>query len=188
MDLAHVLGLVRDHGNAAYGFVFAFAATNSLLVVLFAGYAASLGAFDWPTLMLVCAAGSLAGDAVRFWIGRRFGTGLVRRYARLGRIARLIERQFVWMVLLHRYPQGLRNLAGLAFGISAVSWARFLALNLLSATIWAVSLVAIGYLFGQALEAVLGDAASKVGLVALALFALLAWLLSRSLDPAAERR
>jgi membrane protein DedA with SNARE-associated domain len=188
MDLAHILGLVRDHGNAAYGFVFALAAGNLLLMVMLAGYAAALGAFDWATLTVVAAIGSVVGDAVRFWIGRRFGAGLVRRFARLARLARLIDRQFVWMVMLHRYPQGLRNLASLAFGISAVPWARFLALNLVSACIWALLVVSTGYLFGQALEATLGDATSTFGLVALVLFALLAWRLSRSLDPAAERR
>jgi membrane protein DedA with SNARE-associated domain len=188
MDLAYFLGLVRDHGHAAYGIVFALAAANMLLPVLFAGYAAALGAFDLMALILVCGTGSLAGDALRFWIGRRYGSGLVRRFAKLARAARLIDRQFVWMVMLHRYPQGLRNLAGLAFGISAVTWHRFLALNLVSATIWAVAMVSTGYLFGQVLEAALGDAASKFGLAALVLFALIAWLLSRSLDPTAERR
>ena len=42
-DLASFLELIRQHGDAAYSFVFAFAASHSLLMTLFAGYAASSG-------------------------------------------------------------------------------------------------------------------------------------------------
>ncbi len=39
-DLASFLDLIRQHGEAAYGFVFAFAGSHSLLMTLFAGYTA----------------------------------------------------------------------------------------------------------------------------------------------------
>jgi membrane protein DedA with SNARE-associated domain len=188
MDLAQFLDLMRQHGSAVYGFLFVAAATNSLLVPLIAGYAAHAADISWLAVTATCWAGSLAGDAVRFWIGRRFGTQLVRRFARLQRAALLVDRHFRWMVLVHRYPQGLRNLAGLAFGMSSITWARFLALNAISAAIWAVVVVSAGYLFGHVLESALGDAASKVGIAALAVFALIAWLLSRSLAQAAPQK
>jgi hypothetical protein len=40
MDLAQILDLVKQHGNAVYALVFGYAAAHSLLLVLFAGYAA----------------------------------------------------------------------------------------------------------------------------------------------------
>ena len=64
MNLTQLLDLVRQHGDAAYAFVFAYAAWNSLLMVLFAGYAAHMSALDWGKLILVCWAGSFTGDAV----------------------------------------------------------------------------------------------------------------------------
>ena len=77
-DLASFLDLIRQHGDAAYSIMFAYAASHSLLLALFAGYAAHSGALQLGTLILVCWFGSFAGDAVRFWIGRRFGTRLAR--------------------------------------------------------------------------------------------------------------
>ena len=82
-DLASFLDLIRQHGDAAYSIMFAYAASHSLLLALFAGYAAHSGALQLGTLILVCWFGSFAGDAVRFWIGRRFGTRLLGSFPRL---------------------------------------------------------------------------------------------------------
>ena len=73
-DLTSFLDLIRQHGDAAYSFMFAYAASHSLLLALFAGYAAHSGALGFGTLILVCWFGSFTGDVIRFWIGRRFGT------------------------------------------------------------------------------------------------------------------
>ena len=45
-DLASFLELIRQNGDAAYSFMFAFASSHSLLLTLFAGYAAHSGALD----------------------------------------------------------------------------------------------------------------------------------------------
>src|SRR5262245_55540702 len=121
MDLNQIMDLIRQYGDAAYAFVFAYAASNSLLVVLFAGYAAGMGAFGWGKLVLICWAGSFAGDAFRFWIGRRFGTRWLKSFPRIERAvqvtARLIDRHYLWIPFIHRYPNGIRGVAGFAFGI-----------------------------------------------------------------------
>ena len=72
-DLASFLELIRQHGEAAYSFVFAFATSHSLLMTLFAGYTAFSGVFSLGTLIVVCWLGSFCGDVVRFWIARRSG-------------------------------------------------------------------------------------------------------------------
>ena len=79
-DLASFLDLIRQHGNAAYSFMFAYAASHSLLLALFAGYAAHSGALSFGTLIVVCWFGSFAGDVIRFWIGRRFGARWLERF------------------------------------------------------------------------------------------------------------
>jgi len=191
VDLAQIQDLIQRHGDAVYGFLFAMAGSNSLLMPLFGGYAAHLGALDWGRLVLVCWSGSLLGDAVRFWLGRRFGVKWLSFAPRLQRsvvtVARLIDGHFTWMVFVHRYPHGLRNLAGFAFGISAVPWRRFLLLNLVSGGVWAVLLVSIGYLFGHVLQEALGEGASRVGVLVLLGFLALTWILAKRLGAAAER-
>jgi len=82
-DLASFLELLRLHGDEAYGLIFAFAGSHSLLLTLFAGYASSSGALDLGTLIAVVWAGSFLGDAIRFWIGRYFGNQWLSPFPRL---------------------------------------------------------------------------------------------------------
>ena len=107
-DLASFLDLIRQHGDAAYSIMFAYAASHSLLFALFAGYAAHSGALQLGTLILVCWFGSFAGDALRFWIGRRFGTRWLGSFPRLERAvqtaARLADRHYVLMIPVPSLP------------------------------------------------------------------------------------
>jgi membrane protein DedA with SNARE-associated domain len=190
-DLASFLDLIRQHGDAAYSFVFAFATSHSLLLTLFAGYAASSGVFGLGTLIIVCWLGSFTGDVIRFWIGRRFGTRWLGNFPRLERAvqiaARLADRHYLWMILFHRYPHGIRGVAGFAYGISRLPWSTFLALNFVAAGLWSCTVVAAGYAFGQFSEKVMNDASSGLGVVMLVIFLGLSWLLSRKLERAVER-
>ncbi|MBV9347141.1 MAG: DedA family protein [Pseudolabrys sp.] len=190
-DLASFLDVIRQHGEAAYSFLFAYAASHSLLLVLFGGYAAHSGALKLGTLIAVCWAGSFFGDVFRFWIGRKYGTGLLKRMPALERhvriATRLAERHYVWMIMIHRFPHGIRGVAAFAYGMSRLSWPGFLALNFIAAGVWAVSVILIGYSFGQVSEKLMNDASSTLGLVMLVAFLGLSWLLSRRLERAIER-
>jgi membrane protein DedA with SNARE-associated domain len=190
-DLTSFLELVRQHGEFAYSFMFAYAASHSLLFALFAGYAAHAGALSLVTLIGVCWLGSFVGDTVRFWIGRRFGIGWLARFPTLYRAVdvatRLAGRHHVWMILLHRYPHGIRSVAGFAYGMSGLPWPTFLALNLVAAGLWACAVVSLGFAFGQVSEKVMSDASSGLGLVTLVVFLGLSWVLSRRLERIAER-
>lgn len=190
-DLASFLELIRQHGEAAYSFVFAFATSHSLLMTLFAGYTAFSGVFSLGTLIAVCWLGSFCGDVVRFWIARRFGTSLFARFPRLERAvqvaARLADRHHVWMILFHRYPHGLRGVAGFAYGMSRIPWPTFLVLNFIAAGLWACAVVSAGYAFGRLSEKAMNDASSGFGIVMLVAFLGLSWILSRKLERAVER-
>jgi membrane protein DedA with SNARE-associated domain len=190
-DLASFLDLIRQHGDAVYSFMFAFATSHSLLLVLFGGYAASSGALGLGTLVAVCWLGSFTGDVVRFWIGRRFGTRWLETFPRLERMvqiaARLADRHYVWMILVHRYPHGIRGVAGFAYGISRLPWSTFLVLNFIAAGLWSCAVVSAGYAFGQLSEKMMNDASSGIGVVMLVVFLGLSWMLSKKLEQVAER-
>ena len=190
-DLATFLELIRQNGDAAYSFMFAFALSHSLLLTLFAGYAAHSGVFSLGTLIVVCWLGSFAGDVIRFWIGRRFGTRWFRSFPRLESAiqtaARLADRHYVWMILFHRYPHGIRGVAGFAYGMSRLPWSTFLALNFVAAGLWSCAVVMAGYAFGEISEKVMNDASSGVGVVMLVIFLGLSWILSKKLERVAER-
>ena len=191
-DLTSFLDLIRQHGDAAYSFMFAYAASHSLLLALFAGYAAHSGALGFGTLIVVCWFGSFTGDAIRFWIGRRFGTRWIGPFPRLERAVRtaaeLANRHYLWMILAHRYPHGIRGVAAFAYGMSRLPWSTFLVLNFFAAGLWSCIVVSAGYAFGHLSEKFMSDASSGLGFVMLVAFLGLSWILSKKLDRMVERR
>ena len=190
-DLASFLELLRLHGDEAYGLIFAFAASHSLLLTLFAGYASSTEALNLGTLIAVVWAGSFLGDTIRFGIGRFFGTQWLSAFPRLQRtsqiVVRLVDRYYVWLILFHRYPHGIRGVAGFAYGISRLSWPTFLAFNFVAAGIWSGVVLSAGHAFGQISEKLLNDAFSGIGMFMLLVFLALSWVLSKKLERVAEQ-
>ncbi len=127
-DLTSFFELIRQHGNMVYSLMFAYASSHSLLLTLFAGYAAHAGALSVGTVIAVCWFGSFTGDVIRFWIGRRYGLRWLGSSASSSRIARavqtaarLADRHYIWMILLHRYPHGIRGVAGFPYGMVAAA-------------------------------------------------------------------
>jgi len=190
-DLASFFELLRLHGDEAYGLIFAFAASHSMLLTLFAGYASSSGSLDLGTLVAVVWAGSFLGDTIRFGIGRFFGTQWLSPFPRLQRssqiVVRLVDRYYVWLILFHRYPHGIRGVAGFAYGMSRLSWPTFLAFNFVAAGLWSGSILSAGHAFGQISEKLLNDAFSGIGMVMLIVFLALSWVLSKKLERVAEQ-
>lgn len=189
-DLSSFLDLIRQHGDAAYTFLFAYAASHSLLFGLFAGYAAHAGALKVGTLVIVFWVGSFLGDVVRFYLGRRYGPRLFKQWPRIEKLvniaARLTDRHAVLMVLFHRYPHGIRGVAAFAYGLSNLTWPTFLALNFAAAGLWSAAVVAVGYAFGQVSEKLMNDASSGLGIITLIIFLGLSWLLSKKLEKVVE--
>ena len=190
-DLASFFELLRLHGDEAYGLIFAFAASHSMLLTLFAGYASSSGSLALGTLVAVVWAGSFLGDTIRFGIGRFFGTKWISSFPRLQRssqiVVRLVDRYYVWLILFHRYPHGIRGVAGFAYGMSRLSWPTFLAFNFVAAGLWSGVVLSAGHAFGQISEKLLNDAFSGIGMVMLIVFLALSWVLSKKLERVAEQ-
>jgi membrane protein DedA with SNARE-associated domain len=183
--------LLRLHGDEAYSLIFAFAASHSMLFTLFAGYASSAGALDLFTLIAVVWAGSFLGDVIRFWIGRRFGNQWLSRFPRLHRtsqiVVRLVDRYYVWLILFHRYPHGIRGVACFAYGMSRLTWPTFLAFNFNAAGLWSGAVLSAGHAFGHLSEKLMSDAFSGLGIVMLIIFLVLSWILSKKLERVAEQ-
>ena len=91
------------------------------------------------------------------------------------------------MILFHRYPHGIRGVAGFAYGISRLPWSTFLVLNFVAAGLWSCIVVSLGYAFGQVSEKVLNDASSGLGLVMLVMFLGVSWILSKKVEQVVGR-
>ena len=154
--------------------------------VLLAAAVAASGTIDPYKLGAAAWCGSYLGDQCWFFVGRKAGPFLLRKFPDwkhgIDMVHRWLERWDVLFILTFRFIYGIRNFSSFAFGISAVRWDRFLRLNFMAAALWAVSFVAVGYFLGHAFRAVLGDIARSFGLVMLGVFVVTSlgvWLVHR---------
>ncbi|HEY2406243.1 MAG TPA: DedA family protein [Polyangiaceae bacterium] len=128
-------------------------------VLIMAGFAAHQGYLVLPWVMLVAFIGSFSGDQLMFFLGRYFGERILARFQRfqnaVDRVHALLDRRGTLLMLGFRFVYGLRNTTPFVIGMSALSARRFSPLNAIGAAVWAVLISALGFVFGQAVEAVL---------------------------------
>lgn len=129
-------------------------------VPVLAGFAANEGILRLDLVMLCAFIGSFCGDQLWFWVGRRYGKTWLAKHpksaAAAERVGRLLDRWGDWFVLSFRFLYGLRAVSPVAIGLSSISAIRFATLNMISAAVWAVTVGSLGYLFGQAIEGMMG--------------------------------
>lgn len=93
--------------------------------------------------------GSYAGDQLWFFLGKRYGRGIVRRIPggekHLARAEGLVHRYGDAFVLTFRFIYGVRNVASAACGMAGMSHVRFAVLNFIAAGVWASAFVAAGW-------------------------------------------
>ena len=101
-------------------------------------------------LALGVAVAAVAGDAVGYWSGRRFGRPWVER--RAGRAARHLpaaERfydRWGWSaVVVARFVPWVRTFAPIVAGVARMPYARFGSANAVGALLWATGLVVLGH-------------------------------------------
>jgi membrane protein DedA with SNARE-associated domain len=96
-----------------------------------------------------------------FWLGRRHGDALLARWPSLARQSRrvtsLIERWHEWVIVGVRFAYGLRIAGPVLIGLSPLGIWRFAAFNAIGAVLWAISVGAVGWFFGAAAQALLGE-------------------------------
>jgi membrane protein DedA with SNARE-associated domain len=147
-----------------YGYVAVLLGTffEGETILVMAGFAAHQGYLNLPGVMLAAFAGSLAGDQLAFFLGRRHGKRLVARFPRLtvgvGHANRLLERYGTWLLLGFRFVYGIRNVTPFTAGLSHIAVARFAVLNVIGALLWSVVIGAAGYTFGGGFQLVIDRA------------------------------
>lgn len=174
--------LVETYG---YWIVFAGSFLEGETILILAGFAAHQGYLAFPLVVATAFLGSFLGDQLYFLLGRRFGGRILGKFplwgSRADKAHRLLERFQTPFILVMRFLYGLRIAGPIAVGMSRVATFRFLALNLVSALVWAVVIGAVGYLFGQAVELVMTDIRKieEILFAALAIAGILAWTIYR---------
>jgi membrane protein DedA with SNARE-associated domain len=156
--LEHLLGgLSVESLIAKYGYwaivINTFIEGETIQII--AGWLAQKGWLNYWLVVLSGFAGTVAGDQLYYWIGRRWGRPLMHRFPKLeGRCQPafdLIRRYDNWFILGFRFVYGVRNVAPFACGAAGISVLRYTALNIIAALIWATTFATAGYFFGRAI-------------------------------------
>ena len=127
-------------------------------------FAGVTGDLDILVVIAVAASAAIIGDNIGFWVGRRHGLPLIRRYGRfiglderrlaLGDL--LFERHGASIVFFGRFVAFLRIFAALLAGVHKFGWGRFLLFNALGGVVWATIFGLGGYVFGDTITRLSG--------------------------------
>ncbi|MBI3714858.1 MAG: DedA family protein [Betaproteobacteria bacterium] len=158
---------------AQYGYLAVF--VGSLLegetILILAGFAAHQGYLSFPVVVGVAFCGGTLGDQFFFFLGRRYGQALFRRFpalaARAEPVKKLIHRYHSGLIFSIRFMYGLRIVGPIAIGMSDVLARRFVWINMLGASVWAPLIAGAGFLFGEALQRLIADSKRYEGMVLL---------------------
>jgi membrane-associated protein len=167
--LVYVLVTVLVFGEAALFIGFFLPGETAVLV---AGVVASQGHVNIGVVCVLVVTAAIIGDSVGYFIGHRYGEGLMklpvlrRRHSALDRALEGLRRRGPIYVFIGRFTAFLRAvMPGLA-GMSKMNYRRFLVANALGGLIWGVGFSLLGYFAGTALTKI-EKYASWVGLAVL---------------------
>jgi membrane protein DedA with SNARE-associated domain len=144
-----------------YGYVAVLLGTflEGETILLMAGFAVHQGYLSFTGVVACAFIGSLLGDQLAFFLGRRYGPRLVARFNRLRvpveHASELLRRYGTPLLLGFRFIYGIRNVTPLAAGSAHVPVTRFLLLNVTGAALWSLGITAAGYTFGRGFELVI---------------------------------
>ena len=200
---SHLTHLLTTYG---YWAVLAFVCIESTgipfpgetMLLLAAVYTGTTHQLSLALVIIAAASGAILGDNLGFWIGRKGGYRLLRRY---GPALHLGERklklgQYLFMkhggkvVFFGRFVAVLRVWAAFLAGTNRMRWTAFLLFNALGGIAWATLYGLGGYLLGDNIHRLTGPVAIiTVVLAALAIVALLVYVHrhEQQLEAEAER-
>lgn len=185
IDSDQIKRMAVEYGPFIYGLIFLWTFFEGETCVIIAGIVASQDYLDWSALFFVAWFGSFLGDQLYFWIGRRWGTQVLDRIPRwrpgVETALDFLRRYNTGFILSFRFIYGVRNFASFAMGMSGLDPIRFAILNFVAAFVWALSFAGVGYIFGEALEAVLGNVV-MISLGVMVAFFVFAFVLVRVLS------
>ena len=157
------MSLVPSQLLAEYGYLAVFLGTlvEGETILLLAGFAAHQGYLAFPLVAALGVCGGALGDLIFFLLGRRYGGALLGRFPRFAprveHFNALLHRYHGPAIILVRFLYGLRVAGPMAIGAGGIPAWRFMVFNVIGAVLWALLLTCLGYVFGHALDMLMGD-------------------------------
>lgn len=164
-DLDGLLALVSRYG---YGIVFIAGLVEALpllgwlvpgqAIIIIAGALAAGGYLSLPILMVISIPAGIIGDAIGYWIGRRYGREFLEKYGarvkitprHLERSDQLFQKYGPFALIIARFSFLTRAVGPILAGMSKMRARVFWPINVLGAIAWSVSYALLGFFFGVA--------------------------------------
>lgn len=167
-----VIGLVQPY-FVEYGYLIVFlmallensafvgAVVPGDVVLLLAGFYAERSRLDLAPISALAFIGALVGDSIGYAIGRFAGRRVVDRFGkrlfpedRLARVDRYFQEYGMWAVAMGRITPVIRTINTFTAGMARMPFPSFLVSVALAASVWAIAMPIVGFLFSGSLEAV----------------------------------
>lgn len=149
---------IRSYGYAAI-FIGTFFEGETVLVV--GGFLAHRTYLELPWVIAAAFFGTLLGDQMYFYLGRIKGVQYLEKRPRWkrksARVRKLLRRHQTLVVLGFRFFYGVRTIIPFLLGASKVSPLRFLILNAIGASVWAIAVAVAGFVLGRTATLLLAD-------------------------------
>lgn len=163
----HLQEFTREYGAWVYGLLFLIIFCETGLVVtpflpgdslLFAIGAlaadAQSGLNIWVAALVVLVA-AILGDTVNYWIGRRFGHWLMRKFPRIVKPEHIAKTSEFFVryggktIILARFVPIVRTFAPFVAGSGEMAYGRFMFFNVIGAILWVVLIMPAGWWLGS---------------------------------------
>ena len=159
------------------------------LALLAGGFMVYRGTTAYPWTLLVAFVGVVAGDNSLFFLGRRFGAGLLSHLevvrpnaqGRIDRLKEFMRRHGHLAIFYARFLAGARAVVYVTAGSVGFDFNRFFIYDTLGALISVPIVVTLGYVFGAQIERAVGYIGGLERAIWLAIIGVMLYLASRAL-------
>lgn len=163
----HLTDFTRDYGTLVYGLLFLIVFCETGLVVtpflpgdsllfavgaLAADPTSGLNVWIAGAVLLVAA---ILGDTVNYWIGRKCGEWMMRKFPRIVKRSHIEKTNEFFVryggktIILARFVPIVRTFAPFVAGSGEMDYKRFMFFNVTGAVLWVVLILPAGWFFGN---------------------------------------
>lgn len=139
--------------------IFAGVILGGEILLLAAGFFASIGIFKLYYVIPLAVFGTILGDTIWYIMGRtgrkiKYLNGTLEKKVGVEKIKKFedkLKRHTVKTILLIRLVYGFRAIVLIMAGITKINFFKYLLLNIIGTFIWASIFTFLGYFFGQSI-------------------------------------
>jgi len=158
--MEHISDLIETYGIYAVFVLCTVEGDITLLLSGAMGHGGFFGPYSFWKVFLAGTLGGMVGDIIGYLIGRTFRKSVKNyRFYKIAqpRIERLIDKFGTFAIIISKYIYGIRAAMCLSYGIGKMPFPRFLMLDAISCSLWALLLASVGYFFSGAITGIIGN-------------------------------